>query len=1067
MIGLEGGWGSGKTTVVRMVTAEIKTRMTHVFTFDAWAHEGDPLRRTYLESLIKDLQQADWVDKAAWGARLETLANRRKESTTKSIPKPTTLGKCVAFSTLFVPLGATLVSKSFEKGLTLLPSLHLPISWPALVGFPLAVAPSLVIAAAWVRRKITSSTKPSPDSHDTDEFAFLEGKSITTTTQNSFETAEPTWIEFESCFCELMKEALSANSDRFLVIVIDNLDRVNAKDALTIWSTLQTFLQYRSQNSNGWTPQVSILVSYDPRGLHMLWGERDIENSFVDKSFQLRFQVPPLLLSNWRAYLMTLLRLALPDHTEEDFLSVYKVLSVCFAGEEPPTPRGLKLCVNQIGTLHRQWQHEFPLAHLACYAALQRLSHDLRIDLLAGKHPNESIASLFPPGQLTNSLAGLTFNVHAEQGVQLLLANPIFSAFIQDQPIALRELSTNHGSNFWAVLESVALMRMGDLQPSQVTTIARCLEASELSDSKHPAISSVIGRLRSKLVRITSWEPLDEQRCRGLSAACRLCGDRGTSFAIVESLRETIGGANDTHGAAVAADLIRPLLDIVNVVSVLGFKDLFANPLHIPVDAKAWLARAAQVLEYDKEFADLFRLALSFEHFREAFVDGIEADEMPWIVPATTLAMQYFDDRDWSSVVERIELAISEAHKPTILSLPELIQVMVLIIDDHFEAARVSLERLVRTGVIDKCVSYSDSPRVTASALFVLLFVDPDTMSQRPNSQHRPATENAFASNDAALADTLLALLAKTDRWGLLANALRNAPAQILIESLRRHIDSALLGSSLKYPTSQQLVSDWRILNSLLDYDQDGKQLIRIVSLLSIDSSLAQAQMKESFTRLNADLYLAIHLADDNAAFQQWCRDGLGLLSQDDWKEEIETYGAAIKMALLFQKEHSPQRSVALQDALVDYAYDLIRGEAKVLPDQLFEQKENLFSLVSGRTLRRRVLDEVVARNSSHQDEFWRCFGEFLMVPADLTDPNLVGTLFSPLLRNYTRAGLNWLISVFGSDPHFLKRFDDTDVLDFKDRVREMLKSGNSFPEDIEKELIEIARLVGVDPKSI
>ena len=62
-IGLEGGWGSGKSTVVNLLTnklSESKGR-TLVYLFDAWAHDGDPLRRIFLEGLIAkiDPEEAD------------------------------------------------------------------------------------------------------------------------------------------------------------------------------------------------------------------------------------------------------------------------------------------------------------------------------------------------------------------------------------------------------------------------------------------------------------------------------------------------------------------------------------------------------------------------------------------------------------------------------------------------------------------------------------------------------------------------------------------------------------------------------------------------------------------------------------------------------------------------------------------------------------------------------------------------------------------------------------------------------------------------------------------------
>jgi predicted KAP-like P-loop ATPase len=90
-IALVGSWGSGKSTVVKLLQLATKQPSdrksdTEVFVFDAWVHEGDPLRRSFLESLISHLQQKGWVDKERWNKKLEQLANKRKETKTKSSP---------------------------------------------------------------------------------------------------------------------------------------------------------------------------------------------------------------------------------------------------------------------------------------------------------------------------------------------------------------------------------------------------------------------------------------------------------------------------------------------------------------------------------------------------------------------------------------------------------------------------------------------------------------------------------------------------------------------------------------------------------------------------------------------------------------------------------------------------------------------------------------------------------------------------------------------------------------------------------------------------------------------
>ena len=50
-IGVEGPWGGGKSTVLKILRR--KLTKSYFFFFDAWAHEGDSLRRVFLESLCE------------------------------------------------------------------------------------------------------------------------------------------------------------------------------------------------------------------------------------------------------------------------------------------------------------------------------------------------------------------------------------------------------------------------------------------------------------------------------------------------------------------------------------------------------------------------------------------------------------------------------------------------------------------------------------------------------------------------------------------------------------------------------------------------------------------------------------------------------------------------------------------------------------------------------------------------------------------------------------------------------------------------------------------------------
>ena len=127
------------------------------------------------------------------------------------------------------------------------------------------------------------------------------------------QTPDPTSIDFETLFKELCSDGLR-EPERRLVLVIENLDRVSPEDALAIWSALQRFVQHGAADRPAWARQLWIIVPFDPAGISRLWvgygREADTAATvslFLDKTFQIRFQIPTPTILYFRDYLRTAL----------------------------------------------------------------------------------------------------------------------------------------------------------------------------------------------------------------------------------------------------------------------------------------------------------------------------------------------------------------------------------------------------------------------------------------------------------------------------------------------------------------------------------------------------------------------------------------------------------------------------------------------------------------------------------------------------------------------------------------------------------------------------------------
>lgn len=526
-IGVEGSWGSGKSTVARLLTRKLEAdENIATVSFDAWAHEGDPLRRTFLETIIRRLQEREWIGKDRWDESIEELANRREVVKTRDQLSITRWGRVIAFTLLLIPIGSAFITAALREPVTFHRG---PFAWKFLIffltGLLLTFTPLLLLL--W---KI--KTEP-------DLVSLLFNKGPTEKTTITSKTANPTSIEFEEKFNGVLEEALGTNQKR-IVLILDNLDRVDAKDALSIWSTLQTFFQHKGMKRGEWQERLWLLVLYDLRGLSQLWGDSEKHGgtaaSFIDKSFQVRFEVPALVPSDSRVFLMDQLGRAFPDHSESDLHEVYRVLAIHMAMiNQRLTIRELKLFINQIGAIHKQWaagndraSDAFPLALIAYYALLRRTGWDVVNAIFNAEFPGKAYEELLGETAREN-LAAIAFNVEVDVARQLLFADKINNALTVGSAEELKKVASLLRRGFWEVFEQNARLWAGG-ETVKVADAALALDESRLLlNAFRPTVRTVTKALCDRAAAVQSWEPLDQRRAAGIAVILKWQNDLKTS----------------------------------------------------------------------------------------------------------------------------------------------------------------------------------------------------------------------------------------------------------------------------------------------------------------------------------------------------------------------------------------------------------------------------------------------------------------------------------------------------------------------------------------------------------
>ena len=95
IIGVEGSWGSGKSNMIRILKENYLSDSHYFFEYDAWGHQEDLQRRSFLETLTNclvdkkiltgtskvELKNGDFKN-VSWRKKLDYLLARKFETET-------------------------------------------------------------------------------------------------------------------------------------------------------------------------------------------------------------------------------------------------------------------------------------------------------------------------------------------------------------------------------------------------------------------------------------------------------------------------------------------------------------------------------------------------------------------------------------------------------------------------------------------------------------------------------------------------------------------------------------------------------------------------------------------------------------------------------------------------------------------------------------------------------------------------------------------------------------------------------------------------------------------------
>lgn len=365
IIGLKGEWGVGKSNVIRQLQENEKIKdKYHIFEYDAWGHQEDLQRRSFLETLterlLNDKKYNDYLSKdkkvvkswetgnnITWKEKLDELLAHKRITLNKSIPVFNGGALWTAIFLSLTPI-STFIAERLEaqKIVTSIPLLGLIAFCPILLGL-------IVWGITCIFNKDARSWG----------YLLKISKDITTSVKN-FETIneeEPSVAKFSRWMNDL-SNYISKQKKPKLIIVYDNMDRLPADKVKELWSSIHTFF-----SENGF-PNIWVIIPFDEKHLSCAFGESNdreqLTKHFINKTFPIVYRVTPPVITDYKKLFEKMYNEAFGNTEETYKQDIFRI----FRLEKPnATIREMIEFINSLVTLKQIWKSEIDLLFCAVF----------------------------------------------------------------------------------------------------------------------------------------------------------------------------------------------------------------------------------------------------------------------------------------------------------------------------------------------------------------------------------------------------------------------------------------------------------------------------------------------------------------------------------------------------------------------------------------------------------------------------------------------------------------------------------------------------------------------------
>lgn len=468
-IGLDGPWGSGKSSVVEIAAKHLATTRGqqsvshHFFTFDIWKSQGTGFRRSFLEHFVA-WAQAEFPKKKPHLQKIEEeIRGKKREISTNNQPVLGWFGIVILFLLPLMPIYYFWTKVVFDRLSKIEGSSFFDYltEAPAFVFYAFVAG---VVVATW--QKMSSE-----DNEIRDVKTALSSVLLISSKQHQdhksiqrIREIDPNDYEFHATLRKIL--ATVQTEKRKVVVVLDNIDRLPQEEIRDYWALVRSIFSGAHQSDEGSKNQtITAIVPYDrtliERSLIDQSGINDVKtNEALDRSitrlcarelfsktFDEILSIAPPVMSNAREFFAEKLEEALPKQISRDHsFRTYRIFTELLQVDGGlTTPRQVVSFVNDVSGLYALHNGQFKLPTIAAYLAHQDIVSRAPGTLNDQSKLDRKILDLASDPELAKNLAAIVFNVEPDLAFEVLLDPELTLAIVASSHEELERLSQSPG----------------------------------------------------------------------------------------------------------------------------------------------------------------------------------------------------------------------------------------------------------------------------------------------------------------------------------------------------------------------------------------------------------------------------------------------------------------------------------------------------------------------------------------------------------------------------------------------------------------------------------------------